>query len=259
MDKEDKLLSDASEIKVKSLQKAIEVLNCFSKKQPLGVSEISQELGLYKSNVYNILSTFRAMEYLEQDEETGKYRLGAGVFALCRALSDSFNITDIAIPHMREIGQKIKEIIYLAVPHEDDVIYLQAIYPAEAMRPARPLLGERHKMYCTSVGKAMLAQLDDKVMEEYISRPLKPFTDYTITDKEALRRDLLLTRKRGYSFDNMEIEYGVKCVGVPIFNRKGKVEAAMSISCPSLRMSEARIPVFVRLLQEAALEIQKKL
>lgn len=252
-------MPEPNEIKMKSLQKAIEVLNCFTRNQPLGVSEISQELNLYKSNVHNILSTFKAMEYLEQDEQTGKYRLGAGVFALCRALSDSFSITDIAAPYMREIGQKSNEIVYLAIPHEDDVIYLEAIYPKESMRPARPLLGERHKMYCTSVGKAMLAQLEPEVIEEYIHRPLKAITDYTITDPEALRRDLVLTRKRGYAFDNMEVEFGVKCVGVPILNRKGKVEAALSISCPSLRMSDARIPVFVDLLQSAAAEIQKKL
>lgn len=72
---------DNGEIKVKSLQKALEILNCFAVKQPLGVTEISEKLGLYKSNVHNILVTFTAMEYLVQDPESGKFRLGPEVRA----------------------------------------------------------------------------------------------------------------------------------------------------------------------------------
>lgn len=70
--------------KVKSLQKALEVLDCFREKQPLGVTEISEKLGLYKSNVHNILMTFKAMDYLEQDEESGKFVLGTAIFGLVR-------------------------------------------------------------------------------------------------------------------------------------------------------------------------------
>ncbi len=57
-------MSEDKEIKVKSLQKALEILGCFVEKQPLGVTEISEKLGLYKSNVHNILMTFKAMDYL---------------------------------------------------------------------------------------------------------------------------------------------------------------------------------------------------
>ena len=73
---------DNNEIKVKSLQKALEILNLFTVKPVLGVTEISEYFGIYKSTVHNILSTLKAMEYLEQDEETGKYRLGIQVFTL---------------------------------------------------------------------------------------------------------------------------------------------------------------------------------
>lgn len=65
-----------NEIKVKSLHKALEILNCFVGKDSLGVTEISERFGLCKSNVHNILYTFRQMGYLEQNEATGKYRLG---------------------------------------------------------------------------------------------------------------------------------------------------------------------------------------
>ena len=78
------------EIKVRSVKKALDVLNCFIKKQPLGVTEISEMLGLYKSNVYDILTTLTAMEYLTQVKETGKYELGIGIARLGAAVGDRF-------------------------------------------------------------------------------------------------------------------------------------------------------------------------
>ena len=87
-----------NEIKVKSLHKALEILNCFVGKDSLGVTEISERFGLCKSNVHNILYTFRQMGYLEQNEATGKYRLGMQIFVLCKGLSDSFPIARIALP-----------------------------------------------------------------------------------------------------------------------------------------------------------------
>ena len=87
-------MAENNEIKVKSLQKALEILNLFTEKPVLGVTEVSEYFGLYKSTVHNILSTLKAMEYLEQDEETGKYRLGIQIFNLSKALGDTYSITD---------------------------------------------------------------------------------------------------------------------------------------------------------------------
>lgn len=72
---------DDDKIKVKSLKKALEILNCFEEKQPLGVTELSERMGLYKSNVHNILSTFEAMGYVEKDKDTGKYYLAWASYA----------------------------------------------------------------------------------------------------------------------------------------------------------------------------------
>ena len=78
-------MTDNTEIKVKSLQKALEILNYFTEKPILGVTEISEHFGLYKSTVHNILSTLKAMEYLEQDEASGKYCLGIQIFNLSKS------------------------------------------------------------------------------------------------------------------------------------------------------------------------------
>ncbi len=143
----------------------MEILGCFVEKQPLGVTEISEKLGLYKSNVHNILMTFKAMDYLEQDPETGKFSLGTAVFTLSRALKESLTISKVVLPYMHQIAKEAGELVYLAIPHEDEVVYLEAVYPEGQMLPGRSVTGERSKMYCTSVGKVILSQMTDEEVE----------------------------------------------------------------------------------------------
>lgn len=248
------------EIKVKSLQKALEVLNCFSEeRRTLGVTEISEKLGLYKSNVHNILMTFKAMHYLEQDPETGKFYLGSAVLGLARAFSDSYDISRLVLPYMQKISQEVKELVYLAVPSRDEVIYLEAVYPEKSFFVAPSIRGEHCKMYCTSVGKAILSRMSEEEMEKRIPDELVAFTDNTITDREALKREIQKVREQGYAFDNMEVTYGIKCVGVPIVNKEGIPQAALSISTPSLRMEGDKINTFVKVLKKYVAEIERRL
>jgi DNA-binding IclR family transcriptional regulator len=252
-------LTKNSEVKVKSLQKALEILNCFVDKPTLGVTEISEKLDLYKSNVHNILSTFEAMDFLEQDPESGKYRLGIGIFSLCKSLGDNFSVTKIALPYMQEISNSSNERAYLAIPQEDEVIYLDSTYPAESFNLMRTIIGERAKMYCTGIGKAMLAYLSPAEIDEYASRELEKHTENTITDKQKLIEELATIRQNGYALDNMEHEFGIKCIAMPIFNKRQQVEAAISISGPSLRFSDERIPELVELLRANIRKIQSRI
>lgn len=250
---------EEKEIKVSSLRKAITVLNCFTQTPKLGVTQISNMLGLNKSNVYNILSTYEAMGYLERDHETGKYQLGLGIFTLSRALGDSFSITKVAQPYMQELANLTNERVYLGVPHEDEVVYLEAFYPADKMSLMRSLLGERAKMYCTGIGKAMLAYLPEERIEEYSNRPLEAFTENTVTDSKILKEELAWIRKNGYAIDRMEHEFGIKCIGAPIFDKSGEICAAISISGPSLRFTDERIKQLYELLKKYIKIIQERI
>ena len=245
------------EVKVKSLQKAMEVLECFIQKQPLGVTEISEKLGLYKSNVHNILMTFTALGYLTQDDETGKFHLGVSVMTLSRAFREGLDITRVAVPFMREIANEAGELIYLTVPKDDSVIYLEGISPDNQRMVSKSVAGEDCKMYCTAVGKAMLANMPKEEVEKCISGKLEAYTENTITDKKSLLEEIEKTRIRG--IDDMEIMFGIKCVGVALLNHDGKVEGGLSISAPSLRMSDEKIELYANILKEYAAKIQKML
>ena len=247
------------EVKVKSLQKAMEVLECFAQKQPLGVTEISEKLGLYKSNVHNILTTFTALGYLSQDAETGKFRLGVSIMSLSRAFREGLDITRIAVPYMSEIANTAGELVYLTIPREDSVVYLEGVSPDNQRMVSKSVAGEFCKMYCTSVGKAMLANMTKEEVENCLSGELEAYTENTITDKDKLLEEIEKTRIRGYGIDHMEIMFGIKCVGVALLNHDGKVEGGLSISAPSLRMSDEKIELYAKILKEYAAKIQKML
>ena len=247
-------------VKYKSIHKAITVLNCFTKKRELGVTEICEQLGYNKSNVHDILQTFRAMDYLDQDETTGKYHLGRGIFALCRALGDTYSITKIAMPYMQEISNLTGERTYIGIPLEEEVFYLDAAYPAGNIQLVRTLMGERAKLYCTGIGKAMLAFMPRKEQDKLLENPLEAYTENTITDPEKLREELALIRLKGYSVDNMEHEYGVKCVAVPIFLPDRKIYAAISVSGPSLRFEgEEKERYLAEIIKKYVREIEQRL
>ena len=247
------------EVKVKSLQKAMEVLECFAQKQPLGVTEISEKLGLYKSNVHNILTTFTALGYLSQDAETGKFRLGVSIMSLSRAFREGLDITRIAVPYMSEIANTAGELVYLTIPREDSVVYLEGVSPDNQRMVSKSVAGEFCKMYCTSVGKAMLANMTKEEVENCLSGELEAYTENTITDKDKLLEEIEKTRIRGHGIDDMEIMFGIKCVGVALLNHDGKVEGGLSISAPSLRMSDEKIELYAKILKEYAAKIQKML
>ena len=127
---------------------------------------------------------------------------------------------------MQELSNWSGERVYLGVPHEDEVIYVNSTYPEEAFQPDADDHGRTGTDVLHRSWKSMMAYLPEKEVEEYLRRELPACTDYTITDAEKLKEELILTRKRGYAIDNMEHEFGVKCVAMPIFNQQHQVEAA---------------------------------
>ena len=230
-------MAENNEIKVKSLQKALEILNLFTEKPVLGVTEVSEYFGLYKSTVHNILSTLKAMEYLEQDEETGKYRLGIQIFNLSKALGDTYSITKIAGPYMQELSNYTGERCYLAVPYRQEVLYLDAMYPADSIELMRSILGERAQMHCTGLGKAMLANMGEREISDYLEHhKLEAFTENSIIDKKQF-----------------------KCIAMPVFDRTKNVYAAISISGMANHFTDANIAEWAMLLKKYIRKIESRL
>ena len=237
-----------NESKLKSLAKSLAVLDCFSvENNELGVTELSKMLGLYKSNVHNILSTFEDCGYIVKNKENGKYRLGLKILQLSHIVSSSIEQRNIIHKCIDELAGQIDEIVYFGIPDDDKVMYIDGSFPSKLYN-TRWIHGMTAPLYCTGIGKAMLAYLPEKTFEKIVSEELIRFTDTTLIDPAQLSDELRQIRERGYSIDNMEHEYGVKCVGVPVFNHRNELVGAISTTGPSLRFGSENIELFAELL-----------
>ena len=117
-------------------------------------------------------------------------------------------------------------------------------------------------MYCSGLGKAILAAYADpeKVKKILASgAPMQAYTKNTITTLEELLKELEVTRKRGYAVDNREVEPDTFCVAAPIYNRYNEPVSAISVASVFTRMPPAKVKKCGQLLQETALEISRQL
>jgi IclR family KDG regulon transcriptional repressor len=247
---------------VKSLVKALNVLECFVESEPeLGVSDIARRLGISKSSTYDIINTFVQMGYMEQNQISQKYSLSVKMLLFSSSVNQHIGYYRVVYDIMDDLAERVNNIVYFSIPHDTDILYLYSSFPKAQRQkfPYRPVTGEICPMYCSSMGKAMLAFSDNNLMERLTMKELKKFTDTTITDFEKLEKEIALVKARGYAFDAGEHQYGVGAVGVPILNKHGKLIAAMSICGTLATFTEENIKLFADLLAEVAFQIQIRL
>lgn len=235
-------------IKVKSLYKAIQLLFQFpSEDRDLGVTELAERCGLPKSSVHNILSTFEECGIVKRNPNTNKFHLGVKVLELSNHFYRNNDVRQIMKPYMIQIANEVEECVYLAILQDTEIVYVDAAFP-DSVTGGRNMTGIKAPAYCTGIGKALLAFEPETTVNKVVEEGFHGFTPYTILDGESLRLELETIRNQGYAIDNMEHEYGVKCVAAPIRNQEGKVVAAYSISGPSPRFGDDRIPKLADLL-----------
>lgn len=244
------------EPKVKSLLKAMNLLDMFT--QPpyeYGVSDLARKFNYPKSSVHNIFSTLSMYGMLKYDEATQKYRLGNKAAELGNSFRKSNSMLSIMKPYLTQLSNELKETVFLATVADDMVLYLDVAY-SPYTAGSGDVIGLKAPLYCTGIGKALLSCMDDERVDGILSKPMKAFTPDTKTTPEELWDDITLIRQRGYSVDNMEHEFGVKCVAVPLLNEDKEVKGAISVSGPSLRFPERTIKKYANLLNQIAAEVE---
>jgi IclR family transcriptional regulator, KDG regulon repressor len=240
---------------VKSVSRALDIIALVGmKKGGLGVTEIANQIDINKSSVFRTLSTLVQYGYIEQDCETGKYKLGYKFLDISSKLLESIDIRAEAKPFLEELENKTNEVIHLVVYDQGEVVYIEKLEGTETLR-THSKVGKRAPMHCTSVGKAILAHLPETDVLAILERKGMPYhTDHTITSIEAILQELKQIRQRGYALDLEENEYGITCIAAPVFDHLGKVVAAVSISGPTTRMTDDRLtqlgPIMIHTSQQ---------
>jgi IclR family transcriptional regulator, acetate operon repressor len=216
----------------------------------VGLSELSQKSGLAVPTIHRLMRTMVALGYARQ-EPSRKYALGPRLALLGESASRLLDVW--AAPHLQKVVDELGESANLALLDGHEVLYVAQAQGHHAMRMFTEV-GRHAAVHCTAVGKAILAALPEaRVDAVLVKAGMEPRTPNTITTPEAFKAELARVRARGYATDEQEQELGVRCVGVALPG--DPVRAAISISAPVGRMTDALIDRAVPLLQRTAAEL----
>lgn len=224
-----------------SVANAARVLKSFSANHPTwGVSELAEELELSTSTVHRLLSTLADEAVLEQDAETGRYRLGLSVFDLAAAMPAQRSLHEAVLVSMTELRMRTGETVQVGVLDGRQVVYVERLDSPNTLRVFTEL-GRRNDAHCTSSGKVLLACIPRAERERLLDGWRLPArTPHSITDVVALRRELERIRRQGFAENRQESEVGVVSVAAPIRDAGGGVVASLSLAGPNERMDPNR-------------------
>lgn len=241
-----------------SVANAARVLKSFTTTDPeWGVSDLARRLDIAKSTAHRLLATLADEGLLEQDPDSGRYRLGLAVFDLAAAVQGR-DLHEAALPTMTDLRNHSGETVQIAVLDGREVVYVERLDSPNTLRLFLEV-GRRNSAHCTGCGKALLAFSPPDVVDRLLSGwRLPPKTPHAITTIAALRAELEATRERGYARNLHESEIGVISVAAPIRDITGRVIAAISVAGPSDRLEQYEFRL-AQATMEAAATISRRL
>lgn len=205
-------------------------------RSPVSISELSRALSIPKSSVFSLVHTLVAGRYVELDDRVLKtYRLGFRLFQTGITYLSNVELHRVAHTELRRLMLSLGETVHLGTEDEETLVFLDSVEAEGSVLRSVARLGRSDSpMYCSGLGKALLAaHPDEELIRRYRGRPFKRLTPNTVSDFNDLMDDIRATRRRGYSTDRMEANRELFCVGCPVYDRSGRVVAAISCSAPA--------------------------
>ena len=225
----------------------------------LSNAEISRKLEIPKSSASYILRTLETRGYLTRNPETGKYRVGLKILSLSRGALSGIDVREVALPIMRHLMEKTNLTCHLAILDGPDAVYIEKVEPTGFIR-MDTCVGRRMRVHATSVGKALVAHIPQERLEKILTeRGMEKRTPKTITTVSRLLKDLEKVREQGYAVDDEENNMGARCVGAPVFNQQGTIEAAIGLSGTINQVNPHTMPRILEHLKDAARHVSMQL
>lgn len=244
---------------IQSIKRAFRLVEVLSQEPEMALTELSNLIAVNKAMTYRLLYTLKVLGYVEQNPENEKYRLNLKLFQVGSSVVSRIDVIKEARPVISALAEETEETVYLGIRDRIHVIYVDKVDSKHALRMFSTI-GERKPAWCSSIGKALLAWLPEKDIDDLLDgTKMEKTTPNSIDNMEELKKDLKETVARGYAFDNEESWRGLYCCGAPVFDRKGNVAAAVSISWPTIRNTKESARKYQKLVSEAGKEISRRL
>ena len=243
---------------VQSVERALSILTVLgSNSGGLGVTKISNELGLHKSTVHRLLNALLKHGFVERDEAAESYRLGMRFVSLGLSFVHNLDFRREVLPRMTELVEVTGEMAQLGVLEGGEVFFLERQQSPEAITVN---LGLRVPAYCTAEGKVLLAYMpEDRFREYLLTQDFRQYAINTITNPKHLLFHIERVRQQGYAVSAGEIADTLRGVAAPIFDVNGRAVAALGIVGPATRLTLERINRLVNILQETCYSISLRL
>jgi IclR family transcriptional regulator, KDG regulon repressor len=251
--------ADEGGTRLSSVANAILLMKTFSDEQSeMGISALAERLGLAKSTVHRLASTLVEAGMLEQNKETGKYRLGLAVFELGSLVRRKIDISLEAKPWLMTLREQTGETVDLSILDHGGVVCVNFLESKKVNRTSSGI-GLRKPVHCTAEGKALIAFQPPMLIERIINAGLERRTPRTMIDPAALREELAKVRARGYATDDEEYELGVRGIASPIRDDSGNSVAAVGVNGPAQRLTKNRLRALAGHVNAAAKAISVRL
>jgi DNA-binding IclR family transcriptional regulator len=233
---------NAAQRSVKSAERVLDILEFVGPRaEGASFTQIGAELHIPKSSLHALLDALVQRGYLEIEAERRRYRLGVRVWEAGQAYPRHHDVIEVARSVLRDIVGRVNETAQLARLSGRDNVYLAKEESSHPLR-LQSETGSRLPAHATGVGKALLAQMPHDAVARIVGGPdLQRFTPTTHTTLAALVEELAETRRRGFAVDNAEYTSGVFCLAVPVIDRSGQGNLALSVSLPMIRLSRPRL------------------
>ncbi len=244
---------------VRSVDRAASLLLALGEFQgEAGVTELARRLELHKSTASRLLSTLQKRGLVEQDGDSGKYRLGLVVIRLAEHAERTLDLRAIALPELERLARLTHETAGLGVLDADQVRFV-----AQADGPSLIAVGDwtgrASTLHANASGKVLLASLAEREVLRIVRLGLIRYTERTLMEIEPLLADLARARRRGYATSASELENGLNAVAAPVRDARGQVIAAVEVWGPAFRLSPRRLPELATQAREAAAAITVRL
>ena len=244
---------------VNAVRHAVEVLTALSGAGgTLGVSALARHVGLHKSTVSRILATLEEASLVEREQATGQFRLGVGLVALAGPLLRDLDVRRVARPLLEELARNFGETVSLSLWDGRAAVNVEQVLGNRAVAHVS-VPGRRVPAHCTAAGKVLLAHCPEAEREAVFADGLEAYGPHTVTDPDALRRELDQLRRDGYALNDEEFEAESCGTASPVLDRHGDLVAAVTVAVPKHRFGAAARRTLSEQVRRAAAQTSRNL